>query len=242
MSKEPLLLPSAKSVVVLRPRPISPWWRRSAIIAGLLVVVVGASDAMTRLGDRVLDGNAAFFAFAPAAIIADPSLLEAITGTTTSATANPAVAQPVVPERIRIPAIGVSASVEAVGRKGDGAMATPKKFSDVAWYSPGAKPGGAGNAVFAGHVNNAISTAGVFAQLHAVKKGDSIIVEGTHGERLQYKVSEMQTYPADTAPAEEIFKTTGPSQIVLITCDGEWDSLAHSYTKRLVLVARLASL
>lgn len=241
MSKEPLLLPSARSAVLLGPRPISPWWRRGAISAGMLVVIVGAADVTSRVGERVLGADAALFAFAPIALIDDPSLITAITGTTTppAEEVEAATSTVVVPERIRIPSIGVSAAVEAVGKKADGAMATPKRFSDVAWYSLGSRPGALGNAVFAGHVNNAISLAGVFAELHTLGVGSSIIIEGTHGERLQYKVVRTETFPADTAPAEEIFKTTGPSQIVLITCDGEWDSLAHSYDKRLVLFAKL---
>jgi len=241
MSNEPLLLPSAKSgVIVRKPRPISPWWRVGVIVVGLLMVCVGAADAASRFGERVLGGDVSFFAFGPAALIVDPSLLEAVTGTPTEAFAE--TAAPLVPVHIRVPSIGVNAAVEAVGVKADGAMATPTRLADVAWYSPGSKPGNKGSAVFAGHVNNSVGLPGVFSKLSEIEVGDPIIVEGSHGERLQYEVVETATYPADQAPKEEIFKTTGPSQLVLITCEGDWDSTERTYEDRLVVVARLLSL
>ncbi len=239
MSKEPLLLPSARSGIIITRQPhISPWWRRAAILFGLLVVIVGGADVVTRFSERALGSDVNFFAFGPAALITDPSLIEAVTGTHSST----ATTTTLVPLYLRIPSIEVDALVEAVGKKPDGAMATPTNFQDIAWYAPGAKPGGAGNAVFAGHVNNALNMDGVFSRLGEVGVGDRIVVEGTHGERLTYEVKEILTYPANRAPTEEIFRTTGPSQIILITCDGEWDSLARSYDKRLVVVAQLSPL
>jgi len=204
------------------------------------MVCVGAADTVSRFGEKVLGGDLNVFAFAPAALILDPSLRSAVTGNNTTVFTE--TATPLVPVHIRIPSVGVNAVVEAVGKKADGAMATPTKFADVAWYSPGSKPGDSGNAVFAGHVNNAIGMDGVFSKLAAIEKGDPIIVEGPQGERLQYVVTETVMYPANEAPKEEIFRKTGPSQVVLITCDGEWDSVARSYDKRLVVVARLLPL
>ena len=236
MSNEPLLLPSAKSGILIEPRPISRWWRIGAITIGILVVGLGGADVVSRFGEKVLAGNTNFFAFAPAILSLDPSLIEAVTG------ASSATTSPLVPARLRIPSIGVNAKVEEVGKKPDGAMATPSNFTDVAWYAPGSKPGAPGNAVFAGHVNNALSMDGVFAKLKDVDMGEDIIIEDETGARLEYEVVDIVIYPANQAPAEEIFRTTGASQIVLITCDGEWDSLARSYNERLVVVARLSTL
>ncbi len=201
------------------------------------MVCVGAADAASRFGEKVLGDDVNLFAFAPVALVQDPSLLEAVTGA-------PAVASvaPLVPVHIRIPSIGVNAAVEAVGKKTTGAMATPTRLSDVAWYSPGSKPGAPGNAVFAGHVNNAVGLPGVFSKLSNIEPGDVVVVEGSSGERLQYEVVQTAVYPIDQAPAEEIFKTTGSSQLVLITCEGDWDATARTYDERLVVVARLLSL
>ncbi len=240
MSKEPLLLPSAKSGVLVRRPTASPLWRIAAIVVGLGVVCVGAVDVFGRLEEKVAAfdlGSIGFLAFAPVAVANDPSLVTRVTGEPA-----PVVAEPLVPLYVRIPAIGVDALVEAVGKKPNGAMDTPKKFDEVAWYSLGSKPGAAGNAVFAGHVNNALNLDGVFAHLQDVEVGTTIEVEGTHGEVLTYEVVDIQTYKVDEAPLEEIFRITGPSQIVLITCEGEWNSAVRSYDERLVVVAKLLPL
>lgn len=227
-----LLLPSAKSGVILEvpPPKISPWWRRAAIAVGVLAVVVGAADAVSRVANNVLGEDAAFFSFAPAALLIEPGLWGLVEGTSTIS---------FVPATLAIPSINVKAGVEPVGKKADGSMDTPKALSNVAWYAPGQKPGQKGNAVFAGHVNNALGAAGVFKELSKVKKGDTIVVTSAEGKRLTYSVEEINEYFLDQAPLAEIFADSGPAGLVLITCQGVWDSQARTYDKRLVVVARL---
>ena len=118
-------------------------------------------------------------------------------------------------------------------------MGTPQNFGDVAWYSLGSKPGEPGNAVIDGHVNNALTKAGVFEHLTQIKLGDPISVTDSAGRSLNYKVTDIEEYPADTAPADSIFATTGPSQLVLITCDGDWVPADKSFSQRLVVFAAL---
>jgi len=118
-------------------------------------------------------------------------------------------------------------------------MATPSNFDNVAWYSLGAKPGAQGSAVIAGHVNNALLKSGVFERLSQIKNGDYITVEDSAGKALVYKVSSVEEYQPD-APTDALFATTGPSRLVLITCDGEWVPSARSYDKRLVVIAEPA--
>jgi len=191
----------------------------------MLCVLVGAADMTSRLVKN-LGPDATFLAFAPAAALY-PS---AFVATSTEA---------FVPASLRIPSIGVNAVVELTGVKADGTMGTPKNFDNVAWYSPGAKPGQMGSAVFAGHVNNAMLKSGVFEHLSQVTTGDYITVEDSAGKALVYRVSSVKEYQPD-ASTDALFTTTGPSRLVLITCEGEWVSSAHSYNKRLVVIASLA--
>jgi LPXTG-site transpeptidase (sortase) family protein len=233
MSEKPLLLSSAKSGVIVTPNS-GAGWRIAATTIGLFVIIVGAADVASRLAHAAFGANANLMVFAPVALLGNSSLGSSFFGTST-----PQQHDPLVPARLTIPVIGVSAAVEAVGKKADGSMATPQKFGDVAWYSLGSKPGQAGNAVIAGHVNNALTTAGVFEHLSQVVIGDSVEVADSAGKTLTYKVTEIDEYPANEAPADTIFATTGPSQLVLITCDGDWVQSAHSFDKRLVVIAAL---
>ena len=61
-----------------------------------------------------------------------------------------------------------------------------------------------------------------------------------NGHTLVYKVTAIDQYPADEAPAASIFAKTGPSQLILITCDGEWVPAQKSFDKRLVITAKPA--
>lgn len=198
---------------------------------GLFVVLVGAADAVSRLS-RAFDIDS-MSAFAPAVVLFNATSTNPLLGTVH------ATSTALVPAVLTIPAIGVKADVEKVGKKADGSMDTPTSFDDVAWYSPGSMPGDAGNAVIDGHVNNALTTAGVFQHLDQLAIGDSIVVADSSGKTLSYMVTSVQEYPADSAPAASIFATSGPSQLVLITCDGEWIQDEHQFNKRLVVFARL---
>jgi len=235
MSEKPLLLSSARSGVLAdSPRHPSHWLRKVAIALGVLAVLIGAADVMARVSKSTFGDSASFMAFAPAAAIVDPSLLNpAVAPTATSS------ASALVPTRLQVPTLAIDAKVESVGKKADGSMGTPTTWQNTAWYDLGPKPGQPGNAVIDGHVNNALTTAGVFEHLSQIGIGDQVIVSDASGHSLTYQVSEINEYPVNGAPTGAIFSTSGPSQVVLITCDGSWDASLHEFDKRLVVVARL---
>lgn len=189
---------------------------------GILVVLVGLADVSTRASHAFFGADAARVSFGPA--------LEAL----------PSIKQPIIPARLDIPSIGVHASVEQVGQKPNGAMGTPKDFANVGWYSLGVKPGEAGNAVIDGHVNNALTKPGVFEHLGDLKAGDYVTVSDAQSKTLIYKVTQIERYDTQNAPLETVFARTGPSQLVLITCDGDWVEKEKSFDKRLVVYATLA--
>lgn len=205
--------------------------RLVALCIGAFAVIWGAADIASRISNATFGEDANLTVFGPAAAIQDPSIVKSIKEPATATTS------PFVPTRLKIPAIGVDAEVESVGQRQDGAMATPTDFADVAWYAPGGRPGGSGNAVFAGHVNNALTKAGVFAHLAQVHLGDYVTVSDKDSHTVVYKVTAIDQYPADEAPAASIFAAQGPSQLVLITCDGDWVPEHKTFEKRLVITA-----
>ncbi len=217
MSEKPYLLflvkPSANKA--------ASYLRVGLGVLGVLVVLYGAYDVFTKLR-------------------AASALTEVLSQTPTKLTPLFRESAPSIsPTRLVIPAIGVNAVVESVGKNDSGAMKAPKKFSDVAWYELGALPGEAGNAVFAGHVNNALTKAGVFEHVSDLKIGDTVFVTEDSGYSLSYYVTGIENYTNANAPLVDIFSVSGPSGLVLITCAGDWDPRARSYDKRLVVYTRL---
>lgn len=237
MSEKHLLLSSAKSGVLVSETRTAVFLRGTAVAIGIFVVLVGAASVTSRLARVAFGENAALTAFAPAIMLLNPPLFS--TSTSAGLTAPSAATSTVIaPARLVIPSIGVDAKVEQVGNKADGSMGTPTNFTDVAWYALGPKPGSPGNAVIDGHVDNALTIPGVFEHLGELKSGDVIMVADQDDRVLTYAVTSVQKYSPD-ASTTSIFTTTGPSQLVLITCDGDWVNSEHQFNERLVVVAQL---
>lgn len=226
------MLPSAKSGVLVEPsrRRTRSWWRYAALMVGMLAVLVGAADALSRIASAV-GADMHVLPFAPAILLVDPELRENVKG---------AYIESFLPKTISVPALSIEAAVEPVGVRANGAMDTPKAIQHVAWYRYGARPGEPGNAVFAGHLNNSFGVAGVFSNLSSATPGYMVVVRGSEGEELRYVIESVREYALKEAPLEEIFSVSGPSRLVLITCEGTWDAEARTYDKRLVVTARLA--
>ncbi|MDQ5955435.1 MAG: hypothetical protein QG621_438 [Patescibacteria group bacterium] len=224
---ERLLLPSAN--VAPKPNPRQLYARLFFGAVGTIVVLYGTADLVSRAADRAFGDHAALAALGPAVVELNQTRMSTL-ATSTSA---------LVPTKLSIQSVGVSADVEQVGQKADGSMAAPSSFTTVGWYKEGSMPGEEGSAVFAGHVNNALTKAGVFEHLDHIALGDVIVVSDAYNKTLRFAVTDIEDYPTATAPLNTIFATSGPSQIVLITCAGDWDPRAKSYDHRLVVFARL---
>ncbi len=149
------------------------------------------------------------------------------------------VVQGDVPVRLTIPTLNIDAKVQQVGLTKAGAMGTPSNFTDVAWYKYGVAPGEVGSAVIDGHVDNALSLAGVFKHLADIQKGDDVYVATKSGEKLHFKVTDIEIYPYTDAPTNLIFEQKDAVRLNLITCDGTWIQGAHSYNERLVVYTEL---
>lgn len=145
------------------------------------------------------------------------------------------------PAQIEIPAIGVTALVEQVGLTRDGAMDTPKGWMNAAWFSHGFRPGEAGNAVIAGHLDSRSGGPAVFWSLNRLQPGDEVIVTYQNGDRYTFAVQDVESVPYDIE-GEAVAAIFGPSQtsdLNLITCNGQWDRGKATYTQRLVVYTTL---
>lgn len=142
------------------------------------------------------------------------------------------------PTDIRIPKIDVAAKIVPVGTTSDGAMEAPQRYSEIGWWSPGARPGDLGRSVLAGHVDSPWGAA-VFVNLDELEPGDEIIV-GNGLAELRFIVRGAAVYRADAAPVEQIFGRSSERELVLITCGGWFDRSTASYLHRHVVFAVLA--
>ena len=174
----------------------------------------------------------------PAAPSGTPAGNTNATAAATAASSNAAAK----PARLVIPSLGISAAVEDVGLNAQGNMRAPWSFSEVTWYQAGTVPGRAGSAVMAGHVDNGLGLAGVFKDLGNLNIGDDVYVVTGSGTKLHFKVSDIQTYPHDQVPVDQIFiSNDGAAHLNLITCEGTWVTGQDTYDHRLVVYTTLVS-
>ncbi len=148
-----------------------------------------------------------------------------------------------VPLRLRIPRIGVDATIQSVGltTDGSGEMAVPTNFTDVGWYEKGPRPGALGSAVIAGHYNGRNVPRGVFFDLHRLETGDHVLVTDEARVTHTFKVVAVRTYTHDAPTAEVFVGTDMSARLNLITCAGNWLSALRVFEERTVVFTELVS-
>jgi LPXTG-site transpeptidase (sortase) family protein len=158
-------------------------------------------------------------------------------------TASPVAPQHIWEEgaRIEIPAIALTAPIEAVGVKDNGSMEVPShnQWEGVGWYKFGTFPGEQGSAVIDGHLDRPGGLPAVFWNLDRLSAGDAIEVVNPGQKMLVFKVITLQYYQPQAAPLLKIFDDRSGSYLNLITCAGAWIAAAHQTTLRLVVYAQL---
>jgi LPXTG-site transpeptidase (sortase) family protein len=143
-----------------------------------------------------------------------------------------------MPERLRIPSLDVKAPVVAIGVTDNGDMEIPSDVRDVGWYRHGPAPGEPGATVLAGHVDSREQGRGVFFDLRRLDVGSRVEVTDTAGNVQRFDVVTRRTYDKPRLPTDDLFARTGPPQLVLITCGGDFDPEAGSYRENVVVYAQ----
>lgn len=141
------------------------------------------------------------------------------------------------PLRLKIPAINVDAEIEYVGLDPDGSMGVPKGPAEVAWYSAGSRPGEIGSAIIAGHYGWKNNMPAVFDNLFKLRKGDKIYIEDDRGVIIPFVVNESILYDQNADVVDVFRSRDGRSHLNLITCEGVWDKVSKTYSRRLVVFA-----
>jgi hypothetical protein len=140
------------------------------------------------------------------------------------------------PNRIQIGAIGVSARIVPVGLAPDGSMATPRRFSDAGWYERGPRPGEAGPAVIAGHVDSKTGPA-VFYRLGDLNPGDLVRIVRSDGSAVRFRVEGLERWPKARFPTRRVFGATHAATLRLVTCSGAFDRATGHYLDNTIVYA-----
>lgn len=220
-------------------------WAVGAACAATLAVVAGAGLAgwvLTRPDDTSGDGLAS---------LRTPATIASATPSPTAPAATPSVratprasaasAAPARPVRLRIPDLGVDASIRPVGVQRDGAMVIPAEPTSVGWYRYGRAPADpVGHTVIAGHVATREDGPGALAPLAGAEEGMRVEVVDADGTRHRYVVRGRENIRKKALPVDEIFAREGPPLLVLVTCGGEYLPELRSHRDNVVVTAEPA--
>ncbi len=154
---------------------------------------------------------------------------------TAAPTAEDRVAKPV---RVVIPTIDVDADLVGLGLNDDQSMEVPN-FGLAGWYEPGPRPGEAGPAVIAAHVDS-VDGPDVFFRLKDLARGDKISVELADGSTQEFVVSGSEQQLKQQLPVDRIWNDTDEVVLRLVTCGGEFDPDERSYKSNVIVYAASA--
>jgi hypothetical protein len=141
------------------------------------------------------------------------------------------------PVRVALPDLGIDAPVDAVGVAADGQVQIPDDVDRVGWYRFGPPPGSPGNAVLAGHVDDAVQGLGALAPLRRVEAGAEMVLTDSSGVVSRWRVASRELIEKEELPLDALFARGGPPRLVLVTCGGPFDPARRSYEDNVVVVA-----
>ncbi len=215
-------------------------WSVAAAVVSLGALVALGGWVLARPGPTAGDGLAALTAAAsptPPTPEPTPSIRASARSADPAAlrSADPAPR----PVRLRIPDLGVDATVRPVGVQDDGAMVIPAAPTSVGWYRYGSAPADPeGHTVIAGHVATAQDGPGALAPLERADVGMPVLVTDADGTVHRYVVRGREEIRKQRLPVDRIFARDGPPFLVLVTCGGEYLPELGSHRDNVVVTAR----
>lgn len=145
-----------------------------------------------------------------------------------------AVAPPVA---VTVPAIGVASDLVELGVLPDGTLEVPDSAGQAGWFAAGARPGAAGPALIAGHVDLGGSP-GVFQRLEQLTPGDGVEVRDADGAVRRFAVERVERYAKDSFPTDVVYGPRPDPVLHLVTCGGTFDSSTGHYRDNVIVTAR----
>lgn len=142
-----------------------------------------------------------------------------------------------IPVTLQLSSLGVTADVVEVVTQ-DGELEVPANPADVGWWTASALVGATrGTTVIDGHVDSAALGPGAFFELANLTAGDTVSVTTASGGTVKYLVDARHTYRKTDGLPPDLFDSSGPHRLALITCGGSFDHDALSYDDNIVVMA-----
>jgi sortase (surface protein transpeptidase) len=143
------------------------------------------------------------------------------------------------PVAIRIPSIGVTSSLQALGRNPDGTVEVPHDWDVAGWYEKSARPGAPGPAIVLGHVDSRLGPA-VFYRLSELRRGDEVLVKQRGGKEIAFVVERVEQHDKEAFPTDAVYLPTLQPTLRLVTCGGTFDHSIGHYRDNIIVFAHLA--
>ena len=144
------------------------------------------------------------------------------------------------PAVIRIPRLGVEASIIPLGLQEDGSIEVPEDPDQAGWWLGGPEPGETGPAVILGHVDSLEEGPAVFFYLQYLDPGDEVHIDRVDGSTITYVVEATERHHKDEFPTDAVYGPTEAPTLRLVTCGGDFDFGVRTYEDNVIVFASLA--
>lgn len=205
------------------------------LVAGLLAVAGQQPVVAAPLGPSAATAPALAAATAPA-----PAPSAAASSTPSSGfravPSPPSSLSGGVPQLLGLPG-RADVPVDPVGVGLEHGIDIPEDPTRAGWWAAGSAPGDpSGSTVLVGHLDSASRGLGAFAALLDLRLGDQVTVRDSEGTVRAYVVTARDQLSKADLPAS-VFATDGPPRLVLVTCGGRFDPVAHHYDDNVIVTA-----
>ena len=149
------------------------------------------------------------------------------------------VVPPVVPVRVTIPSLRVSAPIVKVALNSAGSLVVPQDPHVVGWWQASALAGSSiGTTVLDGHVDTAQQGPGTLFRLQDLPAGATIVLRSADGHDVVYRVTTRRVLTKAGGLPSSLFSPTAPGTLAIVTCGGPFDRARHHYRDNIVVLAR----
>ncbi len=141
------------------------------------------------------------------------------------------------PVSLKIKSLGISGPIDDVTINDNGEVGVPTNIDRAGWWKDGAAPSNKrGTTLIGGHIDSAVSGAGIFYSLRKAKRGQRVSVTLSTGKRVSYRITRVQLVRKDELPSW-LFSRSGPRRLALVTCGGPFDSAKGHYRDNVIVTA-----